>query len=175
MSQRNTDWQSLSNQQSDALTARAKPRTTPTRQVAMASNRVANRKAEQATGDFWNRHPSGLDPVLTADQKDWLAADQSVFTVTGVRLQNSGNYGPTWWVTVEINGQRFGAPFQNNDVREAFYADLQTHVNEYGPIPVSLRAYDTTMGRGYDLCAPYDDTTDTEPTREPVADGEPSF
>lgn len=129
----------------------------PVREVATASNNRAVAKQADAARSFWDKHPSGLDPVLSADMKDDIASTGLVFDVVRLRLQEGGTYGDTWWATVEVNGQRFGAPFQDNGVRRDLYREMAAHIEQYGPLPASMRSYDTPMGTGYDLCAPYED------------------
>lgn len=136
---------------------------TPTKQVATINAQRETARVENARAEFWTNNRQSLDPVLTGDMKADLAYNETVFTVVSVQFRTGGQYGDTWWAKVDIDGMRFGAPFQDNEARHDFYANLRDFVQHNGPMPVSMRMYETTAGPGYDLCEPYsNDGVDTE-------------
>jgi hypothetical protein len=151
-----TDWPTLSEQKASAKTAQAQAHLPVKRSTPSA--------------DFWAANEQSLPPVLTTALKEWLVSEETVFPVVAVSLRQDGQYGPTWWATVVIEGTEYGAPFRDNETRTPLYKAMQYHVVNTGPLLASMRRFETIMGVGYDLCPPYGPVETTQGSVENTDD-----
>lgn len=103
---------------------------------------------------FWENEPNGeFPPFMTRDMKEQLVAEQQEFQVHSLR-KTTTEYGPTWMLEVEVDGERWTLPLSSTPMRDAQMNRLADHLRHHGPVACGLRTAETKNGRAWVLTPP---------------------
>lgn len=117
----------------------------------------AAKKAEMLR-KFFQMNSKG-HTMLPAVYRDQIVDDGTVLILHAVR-DGESKFGPTWYATVEYQGQLWTMAQSHNEMRDPFLLNAIDFINEFGPMPVTLSPFSAKGGDGWDFAAPPADYLD---------------
>lgn len=126
-----------------------------------------------AARQFWKVGGKGYT-FMPQHIVDRVIEERDELVIRAVRLGTS-KFGATWFTTVDYQGDTFTIPQSCNDVRNQLMYNIQSFLNEVGPLPATLEAFDTALGTGWDFAPVPDDDADALTSGEDADRGDVPF
>lgn len=97
--------------------------------------------------NFWATQTT-LAPLMSKDAKAQLAYSGKTFDVVAVKMGETQEYGPCWFVEISDDGFRQAVAFSPNETRDQQFRDMQDFLKENpgSGIPASLASFRTKGG-----------------------------
>lgn len=98
--------------------------------------------------DFWSTQNTFAE-LLPSDEKRSLAESEETFDVVGVKLGNTNDYGPTWFVDIMLDKRRYAIAFGPNETRDQQYTDMQTFFRDNPGVGIPCRLVPVNTKSGF--------------------------